>query len=96
MVLFVGQSMSMTRLRVRLHIPQFYLQEPIISQMISRYQLTVNITGAELDKNTNEQGCFDLELEGSMSHINSCLTYLESLNLKILGKSSPDGDSWHC
>lgn len=96
MVLFVGQSMSMTRLRVRLHIPQFYLREPIISQIISRYKLTVNITGAELDKNTNEQGCFDLELGGSMSHINSCLNYLESLNLQILGKPNTDGDSWHC
>ncbi|HYW19127.1 MAG TPA: NIL domain-containing protein [Nodularia sp. (in: cyanobacteria)] len=96
MVLFVGKSSSMAQLRVRLHIPQFYLQEPIISQMISRYQLTVNITGAELDKNTNKQGCFDLELQGCMSHISNCLNYLESLNLKIVGKLNTDGDSWHC
>jgi L-aspartate semialdehyde sulfurtransferase ferredoxin len=46
----------MTSLRVRLQIPQFYLHEPIISQIISRYQLTVNITGAELDENTNKPG----------------------------------------
>jgi L-aspartate semialdehyde sulfurtransferase ferredoxin len=85
----------MTRLRVRLHIPQFYLQEPIISQIISRYQVTVNITGAELDQNTHEPGCFDLELTGSMSDITNCLNYLESLNLKIIGKLNPDGDGWH-
>jgi hypothetical protein len=93
---FIYESSSITRLRVRLYIPQSYLQEPIISQMISRYKLAVNITGAVLDKNTNHQGCFDLELRGSMSHISSCLNYLESLNLKIVGKPNTDGDSWNC
>ncbi|MCG6134685.1 MAG: NIL domain-containing protein [Nostoc sp. LLA-1] len=96
MVVLFSKSSSMTRLRLRLYIPPIYLQEPIISQIISRYNLTVNITGAALDKNTNGQGCFDLELQGSMSHISNCLNYLESLHLKIIGKPNTDEDSWYC
>jgi L-aspartate semialdehyde sulfurtransferase ferredoxin len=95
MVVFVGKRNNITRIRVRLYIPQDYLQEPIISRMISSYNLTVNITGAKLDKKTHNQGCFDLELLGTMSHISDCLNYLESLNLKIVGKPHTDGDTWH-
>lgn len=85
----------MTQLRLRLHIPQDYWQEPIISQMISRHKITVNITGAALDKNTNNQGCFDLELRGNISNISNCLNYLKSLHIKVIGKGNTDGDSWH-
>ncbi|MFQ4143545.1 NIL domain-containing protein [Chlorogloeopsis sp. ULAP02] len=95
MTSFVFESSS-TRLRVRLHIPQCYLQEPIISQMISRHGLTINIMRAELDNHTHHQGCFDLELRGSLSQIGNCLNYLELLNIKIFGKPNTDGDSWHC
>ncbi|BAY27582.1 hypothetical protein NIES2100_74070 [Calothrix sp. NIES-2100] len=96
MVSFLYRNNSITRLRVRLYIPANYWREPIISQMISRYNLTVNITGAKLDKNTNRQGCFDLELRGCLSNITDCLSYLESLNIKIVGKANTDGDSWSC
>ncbi|MBH8551402.1 NIL domain-containing protein [Nostocaceae cyanobacterium CENA357] len=95
MVSFLFENNSITQLRVRLYIPQCYLHEPIISQMISRYKLTVNITGAKQGQNFHEQGYFDLELRGYTSHINHCLNYLESLNLKIIGKPNTDGDSWY-
>jgi ABC-type methionine transport system ATPase subunit len=96
MISLMSKHGSMTKLRVRLYIPQSYWQEPIISQIISRFNLTVNITGAVLEKNTNLPGCFDLELRGSMSQIRDGLNYLESLNIKIVGKSNTDGDSWYC
>jgi L-aspartate semialdehyde sulfurtransferase ferredoxin len=96
MISFVSKNGSMTQLRVRLYIPQFYRQEPIISQVISRFNLTVNVTRAELKKNTNLPGCFDLELRGSMSQICDGLNYLESLDIKIVGKPNTDGDSWYC
>ncbi|MCC5632130.1 NIL domain-containing protein [Nostoc sphaeroides] len=96
MISFINQSSSMNQLRVRLYIPQSYWQEPIISRIISCFQVTVNITGAELEKNTNIPGRFDLELRGSMSQISDCLNYLESLNIKVFGKANADGDSWYC
>jgi L-aspartate semialdehyde sulfurtransferase ferredoxin len=96
MITLLNKNGSMTQLRVRLYIPRSYSQAPIISQIISRFNLTVNITRAELEKNTNRPGCFDLELRGSMSQIRDSLTYLESLNIKIIGKANTDGDSWYC
>lgn len=38
----------------------------------------------------------DLELIGSIQHIQKGLEYLESLHLPIRGKPNPDGDSWYC
>ncbi|MDZ8055436.1 MAG: NIL domain-containing protein [Aulosira sp. ZfuCHP01] len=96
MISFLTKNGSMTQLRVRLYIPKSYWQEPIISQIISRFNLTVNITGAQLEKNTNLPGCFDLELRGYMSQIQESLNYLETLNIKIVGKPNTDGDSWYC
>jgi ABC-type methionine transport system ATPase subunit len=96
MISFVSKNSSMTQLRLRLYIPKVYWQKPIISQIISQFNLTVNITGAELEKNNNLPGCFDLELRGSMSQIHDALNYLESLNIKILGKPNTEGDSWYC
>lgn len=96
MISLLNNNGSMTQLRVRLYIPRSYSQKPIISHVISHFNLTVNITRAELEKNTNLPGCFDLELRGSMSQIRDSLNYLESLNIKIVGKPNTDGDGWYC
>jgi hypothetical protein len=85
---------SFNQIRLRLYIPQCYEPEPVISRLISAHGLAVNITGAKLEANTNEQGCFDLELRGTLQQICRGLSYLESLNLKIVGKANADGDGW--
>ncbi|MFB2771195.1 NIL domain-containing protein [Pelatocladus sp. BLCC-F211] len=85
-----------TQIRLRLYIPQCYQNQPIISQLISKYGLVVNITGASLEKNAGKEGCFDVQLKGDISQISSGLSYLASLNLKIIGKPNADGDSWYC
>ncbi len=87
---------NVTRLRLRLQIPSIYQHRPVISQLISQYNLTVNITGARLGKSTDGEGFFDVELRGTISQISLALAYLESLNIKIKGKPNPDGDSWYC
>ncbi|MDF5715512.1 MAG: NIL domain-containing protein [Rhizonema sp. NSF051] len=89
-----SEKSSVTQVRLRLHIPPCYHQEPVISQLISTHSLTLNITGAMLGENTDGHGCFDLELQGSVAEIDRGLTYLESLNIKILGKLNADGDAW--
>lgn len=83
-----------TQIRLQLHIPSFYHQEPILSRLISDHGLLLNITGARLEA-THHQGQFDLELRGTPQQIHRGLTYLQSLNVKIIGKSSAAGDSWH-
>lgn len=85
-----------TQIRLRVEIPPCYQQEPVIYRLIREHGLIVNITGAKLGKNMGLQGCFDLELTGTPPQICSGLTYLQSLNLKVVGKANPDGDGWHC
>lgn len=84
-----------TQIRLRVYIPKSYLQEPIISRLISLHNLVVNITGAMLGTKTDGDGCFDLEIRGTVAQISSGLAYLEALNLKIVGKVNVDGDSWY-
>lgn len=85
---------QITQIRVCVYIPKSYLNEPVISRLISDYGLIVNITGAMLEANTDSAGRFDLEIRGSVAQINHGIAYLESLNLKIIGKPHVNGDSW--
>ena len=89
----VSNKSNDTQIRLRIYIPQRYQQEPIISRLTSEYGLIVNITEAMLLPD-NAQGKFDLELRGTPSQICSGLTYLEKLQLKILGKPNAYGDGW--
>ena len=90
----VSEKSQVTQIRLRIHIPISYLQAPVISQLISTYGLVVNITKAMLQPNTDQEGCFDIELRGTVPQISRGLAYLESLNLRIVGKPNADGDSW--
>ncbi|MEH1840994.1 MAG: NIL domain-containing protein [Nostoc sp.] len=87
---------QVTQIRLRIYIPKCYLQAPVISQLISAYSLVVNITKAMLQPNTDQEAYFDIELRGTEAQISNGLAYLESLNLKIVGKPNADGDSWFC
>ncbi|PMB16263.1 hypothetical protein CEN48_03175 [Fischerella thermalis CCMEE 5282] len=91
-----SKNSNTTQIRLRLYIPPCYQHQPVISQLISKYSLVVNITRASLGKNTDYRGCFDIQIRGEISQISSGLSYLESLNLKIVGKPNVDGDSWFC
>lgn len=84
-----------TQLRVRIYIPAEYQHEPVLSNLICKSGLVVNITSAMLGVNT-EGGQFDLELRGATAQIHEGLRYLASLNIKIIGKPNTAGDSWHC
>jgi L-aspartate semialdehyde sulfurtransferase ferredoxin len=88
------EKSQLTKIRLCLYIPNCYLNEPVISRLISHHGLVVNIIGAMLGAKTGGDGRFDLEIRGTLSQISSGLNYLESLNLKIVGKPNVDGDSW--
>lgn len=79
------------QVRIRLRIPKRYHQEPIISNLITQHGLTVNIQAALLGANAREDGWFDLELHGSVAHIESALIYLNDLDLEIWQGNDEDG-----
>ncbi|MFN6563151.1 MAG: NIL domain-containing protein [Nostoc sp. ChiSLP01] len=72
-----------TNKRIRLRIPKDYHQEPVISRLVSDYNLTVNITAAILGANAVGDGWFDLELKGTEAQIQSGLAYLHDLELEV-------------
>ncbi|MEH2393763.1 MAG: NIL domain-containing protein [Nostoc sp.] len=71
------------RLRLQLCVFKSYYEEPVISELVSRYGLTVNITSARLQPDTQDDGWFDLDLWGRTKQLYSSLSYLEKLGLPI-------------
>lgn len=80
--------------RIRLRIPKNYHQEPVISRLVSDYQLTVNIVSALLGANAQGDGWFDLELRGKAAQIDSAIVYLSELDLEILDQDGLGQDGW--
>jgi hypothetical protein len=76
----LGQT---NRLRLQLCILKSYYEEPVISELVSHYGLTVNITSAVLQPDTQDDGWFDLDLWGRTKQLYSSLSYLEKLGLPI-------------
>jgi ABC-type methionine transport system ATPase subunit len=80
--------------RIRIRIPKQYQQEPIISNLVSQYGLTVNISAALMSANGREDGWFDLDVQGSAHAIEEGLTYLRELGLEIWDESSTTDAQW--
>jgi len=88
----ISDDQRLTHKRIRLRIPKHYQQEPVISNLISDYKLTVNIAAALLGANAREDGWFDLDLQGTVPQIQSALLYLNDLDLEIWHEGEPE--SW--
>lgn len=80
-----------TEKRIRIRIPKTLHQEPVISKLVSHYNLTINITAAILGGNANGDGWFDLVINGQADQIDSALTYMNELDLEIWQDTDPDG-----
>ncbi len=78
----------LTNKRIRVRIPKDYRQEPVISHLVSDYDLTVNISAAILGANAIGDGWFDLELQGTSEQIDNGLNYLKQLELEIWDDSN--------
>jgi ABC-type methionine transport system ATPase subunit len=92
MSITVTKDNRFTQRRVQLRIPKHFHQEPVISQLVSDYRITVNITAAILGANANGDGWFDLELQGTNAQIASALQYINDLGLEVLHEA--DQDDW--
>lgn len=91
----VSKYRTFNRIRLRLEIPTSYCQEPIVSRLISEFDLVVNITGAMLTRNSNSYGYCDLELQGTPQQISRGLMYLKSLSIRMMGKPNVTEDDWY-
>jgi NIL domain len=83
-----------TSTRIKIRIPKAYQKEPVISKLISQHDLIVNVNGALLGSNGQDDGWFDLELKGTKAQINSGLIYINELDLEIWSQTNPEEDGW--
>jgi ABC-type methionine transport system ATPase subunit len=68
--------------------------QPVISRMVAYYGVTVNIVAAQIDTNVSEYGWLELELTGTVTQVESALSYLDELNLEVWHKAIPEEDGW--
>lgn len=83
-----------TKKLIQVCIPKELHQEPVISRLVSHYGVTVNIASAQMDANVIADSCFALELRGTVSQIESALTYLDELDVEISHLSAIEEDGW--
>ncbi|MBW4616700.1 MAG: NIL domain-containing protein [Desmonostoc vinosum HA7617-LM4] len=81
--MFPKKSPEPTPINSRIRIPQHYQRQPVISRLISRYGVTVNITAAMLTT-TENYGWFDLQFQGNPDHICNSLLYLQKLGIDLI------------
>lgn len=82
-----------TQTRIKVRIPKHYHEEPVISHLVSHYGLTVNILAALLGANAQNDGWFDLDLQGTTQQIRDAIAYLSDLDLEIWHDSVQE-DGW--
>lgn len=68
---------------VKVRIPKVHHADPVISNLIHRYNLKVNILGALLGGNGQEDGWFDLTLEGHAVVLREALLDLVELEADL-------------
>ncbi len=82
-----------TETRIRIRVPKRYHHEPVLSRLVSQHGLTVNILAALLGVNAQDDGWFDLYLQGTNEQIRGGLLYLFELDVEVWRDSSFD-DGW--
>ena len=67
---------------IKIRIPEDLHSEPVISQLILQYGITVNIVSATLGINAGS-GWFHLSLRGTQGQIQTAIIYLNDLDIEI-------------
>jgi hypothetical protein len=80
---------SVSEKQIRIRIPKSLHQEPVISRLVSDYNLTVNIAAAVLGANANGDGWFDLCLQGTLINLGAATSYLKAINVEIWRDENP-------
>ncbi|MEH2252553.1 MAG: NIL domain-containing protein [Nostoc sp.] len=79
-----NKSVEPASVHSRILVPQRYHRQPVISRLVSRYGLTVNIKAASLTSDNDSDGWFDLELSGNPQKLTNSLSYLQGLGVNLL------------
>ncbi|MEY3299476.1 MAG: hypothetical protein RLZZ597_2736 [Cyanobacteriota bacterium] len=74
---------SLVQTQVKIRIPKARHPDPVISNLINRYGLKVNILGALLGANGEEDGWFELAIEGRAATIHDALLDLVELDADL-------------
>ncbi|MFH7244545.1 MAG: NIL domain-containing protein [Spirulina sp.] len=74
---------SLVQTQVKIRIPKDRYPDPVISNLIHRHGLKVNIVGALLGTNGQEDGWFDLALEGRAATLHEALLDLVELDADL-------------
>jgi NIL domain len=74
---------SLVQTQVKIRIPKARHPDPVISNLINRYGLKVNILGALLGSNGQEDGWFDLAIEGRAAAMHEALLDLVELEADL-------------
>jgi len=86
-----SEPKALIQKRIRVRIDKHHVSEPVICELIRQFQLTINIRGALLAPNAQEDGWFDLELTGTTTQIDEALRYLRHLNLEVISPGDVEG-----
>ncbi|MFB2771194.1 NIL domain-containing protein [Pelatocladus sp. BLCC-F211] len=84
MTTFKSRTAKIPPVHVRIRVPQHYHRQPVISRLISRYNLTVNIKAASLTVDIDSCGWFDLELQGNPEQVINSLSYLQRIGVDLM------------
>ncbi|MCP6762292.1 MAG: NIL domain-containing protein [Fischerella sp. CENA71] len=79
----VSTTFNPTQGCIEIRVPEKYHRQPIISRLISRYDLSVNIAAAAFEIETKKDGWLNLEIQGSSQQLESGITYLRGLSMKV-------------
>ncbi len=79
----VSTTVNPTQGCIEIRIPEKYHCQPIVSRLISRYGLSVNIAAAAFEIETKKDAWFNLEIQGSYQQLKSGITYLQGLSVKV-------------
>ncbi|MEN9207284.1 MAG: NIL domain-containing protein [Gloeomargarita sp. GMQP_bins_120] len=75
------------RLTVRVRVPAGGQAEPVLSQLISRYGVTVNIQAALFDPQNQAEAWLDLELYGPETALEQCLAAMQARRWELIHRS---------
>lgn len=64
---------------IMLHYPKEHTEKPIISNLIKRYDLTVNISRARIGQ--DEEGIMVIEVSGKKQNLDAGLNYLKEIGV---------------
>ncbi len=84
MTTFKSKFAKIPPVQIRIRVPQHYHRQPVISRLISRYNLTVNIKAASLTVDIDSCGWFDLELQGNPEEVINSLSYLQRIGVDLM------------